>query len=100
MTKIQQADRPREPWGMRSLVCTALLVALAVGTGIGAADDQPKTVLKTESFDKDPGWEGHNNRVVPQRLPTVVQDFGYSKTNFAGAEKGEIDGQGTRASEP
>src|SRR6267154_4999181 len=97
MTKTHQ---PARPWGMRSLVCAALLVALAVGAGIGAAEDQPKTVLKTESFEKDPGWEGHNNRVVPERLPTVVQDFGYSKTNFAGKAAGELGGRVTRASEP
>ncbi|HWG43047.1 MAG TPA: hypothetical protein VN688_09690 [Gemmataceae bacterium] len=100
MTRTHQPARPQGPWGTRSLVCAALLVALAVGAGIGTADDQPKTVLKTESFDKDPGWEGHNNHVVPQRLPTVVQDFGYSKTNFAGEEKGEIGGQVMRASKP
>src|SRR5438105_4172389 len=100
MTKTHQPARPRGPWGMRSLVCAALLVTLAVGAGLGAADDQPKTGLKTESFDTDPGWEGHNNRVVPELPPTVVQDFGYSKTTFAGKEKGEIGGQVTRASEP
>ena len=62
MSRTHQPARPCGLWGMRSLVCAALLVPLAVGAGIGAADDQPKTVLKTESFDRDPGWEGHNNR--------------------------------------
>jgi hypothetical protein len=76
------------------------LVALAVGAGNGRTGDQPKTALKTESFDKDPGWEGHNNRIVPERVPTVTQDFGYSKTNFAGKVAGELGGQITRASEP
>ncbi len=98
MTRTDQPARPRGPGGMRSLVCAALLVALAVGAGIGAANAQPKTALKTESFAKDPGWEGHNNRVIPERLPTVVQNFGYSKTNFAGKETGELGGQVTRAS--
>src|SRR5205085_12377539 len=31
---------------------------------------------------------------------TVTQDFGYSKTNFAGKAAGELGGQITRASEP
>jgi hypothetical protein len=79
----------------------ALLVALAVGAGGGGADEQPKQpTLKTESFDKDPAWEGHNNRIVPQRVPTVMQDFGYSKTHFAGKSAGELGGHITRASEP
>jgi hypothetical protein len=77
-----------------------LLVTLAVGTGNGRPDDQPKSPLKTESFDKDPGWEGHNNRIVPKKLPTVTQDFGYSTTNFAAKKKGELGGLVTRAAEP
>jgi hypothetical protein len=74
----------------------ALLMALA----IGHADDQPTTAIKTEHFDKDPGWEGFNNRVVPAKLVTVTQDFGYSPTNFAGKEKGEIGGRIQRAGKP
>ncbi|GIW95551.1 MAG: hypothetical protein KatS3mg110_3592 [Pirellulaceae bacterium] len=57
-------------------------------------------VLKSESFDRDPGWEGFNNRIVPQRYPTIVQDFGFSLTHFAGIAAGEIGGQVWRASEP
>src|SRR5690349_21209310 len=86
--------------GATSLLCSTLLVALAAGAGNGRAGDQPKTALKTESFDKDPGWEGHNNHVVPGRVPTVTQDFGYSKTNVAGKAAGELGGRVTRASEP
>ena len=74
----------------------ALLISLAVGR----ADNQPSTVQKTEHFDKDPGWEGFNNRVVPAKLATVSQDFGYSPTNFAGKEKGEIGGLVQRAGKP
>jgi hypothetical protein len=56
--------------------------------------------LKTESFDRDPNWEGSNNRIVPKGLKTVVQDFGYSATSHASAAPGEIGGQVNRASEP
>jgi hypothetical protein len=70
----------------------ALPVALAVGAGRGGADDRPQPALKTERFDKDPGWEGHNNRVRPEVVKTVHQGFGYRTTNFAGKEKGEIGG--------
>jgi hypothetical protein len=56
--------------------------------------------MKTESFDRDPGWEAHNNRIVPRNAPTVVQDFGFSSTNHAGKTAGELGGQVTRAAEP
>ncbi len=80
-------------------VCPALLFLRALGANVDAAEHPPKTVLRTERFDKDPsgkdpggknpGWEGLNNRIVPTRLPTVTQDFGYSPTSFAGKEKGK-----------
>jgi hypothetical protein len=82
--------------GLLSL--TAL--TLAVSAGNSTADEPPKTILKTERFDKDPSWEGHNNHIVPEHVPTVTQDFGYSKTHFAGKAAGELGGQVTRASEP
>ena len=59
-----------------------------------------QTLLKTETFDRDPGWEGHNNRVVPQKLLVVKQDFGYSPTHFAGQDKGEIGGRIQRSTTP
>jgi hypothetical protein len=80
-----------------ALLC---LMLLAAGAGKGRDKDEAKSTLKAESFEKDPGWEGHNNRIVPDRVPTVKQDFGYSKTSFAGKTAGELGGQVTRASEP
>jgi hypothetical protein len=82
-------------WSTLSLLCLTLPV-----TPAGPAGGGPTPALKSEFFDKDPGWEGHNNRIVPERVPTVTQDFGYSKTNFAGKAAGELGGQVTRASEP
>jgi hypothetical protein len=76
------------------------LIALAAAVGNGWGDEQPKQTVKTESFDTDPGWEGHNNHIVPEHAPTVTQDFGYSKTNFAGKAAGELGGQIARAAEP
>jgi hypothetical protein len=75
-------------------------LAFLLSLPMSRADDQPKTVQKTEHFDKDPGWEGLNNRVMPAKLVTVTQDFGYSPTNFAGKEKGEIGGRVQRAGKP
>src|SRR5262249_26060847 len=87
-------------WRPMRFLCLTLLVMLAVGAGNGWTGEQPQTALRSERFDKDPGWEGHNNRIVPERAPTVTQDFGYSKTNFAGKAVGELGGQITRASQP
>jgi len=56
--------------------------------------------LKTETFDRDPVWEGHNNRTAPADVETVTQDFGYSATSRASKEKGEIGGTVWRAVRP
>ena len=66
--------------------------------GIAQSDEPPSLALKSESFDRDPGWEGHNNRILPKFFKTVEQDFGYSATNFAGKETGEIGGRIWRSS--
>jgi hypothetical protein len=54
---------------------------------------------RTQHFDKDPGWEGINNRANVPAKRTVKQDFGYSKTAHAGGEAGEIGGFITSAAE-
>jgi hypothetical protein len=77
----------------RSGLALLLLATLARG-------DEPKTTIKTEHFDADPGWEGFNNRVELKKVPTVTQDFGYSPTKFASKESGEIGGKVTRAARP
>ncbi len=56
--------------------------------------------LKVETFDHDPGWEEHHNRVVPKKALTVTQDFGYSATNFAGKAAGEMGGVIQRSTTP
>lgn len=74
-----------------------LLFGLVLGplcTGLLIAE------TKTESFDSDPNWESFNNRVVPDRAPLVTQNFGYSRTKFAGTSVGEIGGEVWRASRP
>jgi hypothetical protein len=53
---------------------------------------------RQERFDKDPGWDGHNNRAVSEKR-TVRQDFGYSRTNHAGGKVGEVGGFITPAAE-
>src|SRR5437870_690493 len=40
--------------------------------------------MKTEAFDHDPGWDGHNNRIAQERpAVTVHQDFGYDAAAHA-----------------
>ena len=74
---------------------TALGIALLllVSTASGAE--------KTETFDKDPGWVGVNNRSAHTKRPfTVRQDFGFSRTNHTGGgDSGEVGGFITPAAE-
>src|SRR6476646_8269812 len=97
MKKKAQHTMPRE---LRRTLRLCLFATMAIAATTAGMAEQPKTALKTESFDKDPGWEGHNNRIVPKNVPTVTQDFGYSKTNVAGKGVGELGGRIMRASEP
>src|SRR5690349_10624278 len=40
---------------------------------------------KTETFDHDPGWDGHNNRIAREKPPVLVrQDFGYAAAKIGG----------------
>ena len=72
-------------------ICLALAV-IAVRGSVGLCADPP-TTTKTEHFVRDPGWDAHNNRVVPDRPRTVTQDFGYDG-------KGAVGGRVTRAMKP
>jgi hypothetical protein len=60
---------------------------IAAVLGLVSADERPGPVMRTESFDRDPGWDAQNNRIVPAKYPTIVQDFGFSRTSFASSEK-------------
>ena len=47
---------------------------------------------RQENFDKDPGWDGHNNRSA--KPETIRQDFGWSAgTTNSGGAPGEIGGR-------
>src|SRR5438270_11421190 len=78
-------------------ICCWLLVmrtfAFAVVASNAAVETRAgDTVARSEHFDKDPVWEGWQNRISPRNLKTVEQEFGFSAMNFAGKEKGEIGG--------
>lgn len=79
-------------------ITPVIFASLGVFCGHSLGAEPPP--LKTETFDRDPGWEGHNNRIVPGKLPVVKQDFGFSPTNFAGKAVGEMGGRIQRSTTP
>jgi hypothetical protein len=79
---------------MHLLRLGALLFVLLVGVRSGAADE------RTERFDRDPGWDGYNNRATTPKPRTIKQDFGYSRTAHAGGKIGEMGGFISAAAEP
>ena len=83
---------------MKRLLLAALL--LCAGQCVLISDFARAAEIKAESFDRDPGWEGFNNRIEPKHVPTVTQDFGYSTTAFASKSPGEVGGRVTRSTRP
>src|SRR5690606_11451653 len=80
---------------------TAKVIAGAFLTILFSVSLSAQEKLKTETFDTDPNWEGHNNR--PKHEPrSVRQDFGYSPdtSHAGGAGKGEMGGFICSAAEP
>jgi len=82
---------------LRTCVRGGLLMTMILGVGIGEkwvwGAEVSASSVKSEAFDRDPEWEGHNNRVKPAKVPIIKQDFGYSATNFAGRVPGEMGGR-------
>src|SRR5262245_28265815 len=71
-------------------VLGGLMISLSAASTFSQEKSSPG--FKSESFESDPGWEGHNNLLSPKVNKVVKQDFGYRLTNVAGKEKGEIGG--------
>ena len=67
---------------------------------LAAQGDRAAAALKTEHFDREPGWEAFDNRVAPPAIPLVQQDFGYGASHHAGASAGEVGGRVHRANRP
>ncbi|HKS35917.1 MAG TPA: hypothetical protein VJW76_01920 [Verrucomicrobiae bacterium] len=57
-------------------------------------------MLKTETFDVNPNWDGRNNRATDPGPRQIVQNFGFSSSANAGGSAGEIGGFITPAGEP
>ena len=81
---------------MKVLRRFALVMTIAATTA--CATDKSE---KTERFDRNPRWDGHNNRPVAGPV-TVKQDFGFSAgtSRAGGAKTGEIGGWISQAAEP
>ena len=82
---------------MRSRQAKCILALVVLAAALGRAPAQCK-----QSFNKDPGWDGRNNRIARELEPrNVRQDFGYSPlTQHAGGKPGEIGGVIQPAAEP
>ena len=76
-----------------------LFTFIATLTLLAAPSSAQQMVMKTEHFNTDPGWDGHNNRT---NLPPVqiLQSFGYTTSSNAGGPAGEVGGLITPAGEP
>ncbi|HJS08211.1 MAG TPA: hypothetical protein VJ809_11145 [Pirellulales bacterium] len=76
---------------IRFLAVVSFAILLAASTG---AEE------RTQSFDRDPGWDGRNNRAKTPEPREVRQDFGYSATkHLDGGARGAIGGYLTPAAE-
>jgi len=81
--------------GHRLFAVLLFLVLLTVLSGFASS----ATFLRTENFTADPGWDGVRNR-YSTGCREVTQDFGYSRTRFAGGDLGEIGGRVARSTAP
>src|SRR3954447_26359673 len=80
-------------------LCAA--VPLALGVACLPAVAGPRQGRRVEDFGRDPCWEGHRNRLLPRRPPSVRQDFGHRATRRAGGrEAGEVGGWVQRSVTP
>ena len=57
------------------------------------------SILRTENFTTEPNWTGMGNRYSPG-CKEVIQDFGYSETDYCGGQVGEVGGQISRSVTP
>src|SRR4051794_37394089 len=93
---------------VRAIAAFGIAGATCIGAGsvfLSAADPATSgaATTKTETFDRDPGWDHRNNRPADRRHApvTIRQDFGFSAaTSHAGGKPGEIGGFVQAAAEP
>ena len=77
------------------------VVLLSVIASFAESTRGQQLLLKTETFDVDPGWDGRNNRASDPEPRQIVQNFGFDPSSSnAGGPAGEIGGFITPAGEP
>jgi hypothetical protein len=74
--------------------------AIAIGCLASCLAYRSSAEDRTQRFERDPGWDGHNNRAKSPAPRAIRQDFGYSHTAHAGGKPGEIGGFLCPAAEP
>ena len=82
---------------------TLWAAGLAIGTAAAAGvPARAEPVTRSQSFDRDPGWDHANNRPADRgdEPVTIRQDFGFSPTSHAGGNPGELGGFIQAAAEP
>src|SRR5688572_30644616 len=81
-------------------VSVQLALACLIST-LAASTHGQALLLKTETFDADPGWDERNNRASDPGPRQIIQNFGFDgSTTNAGGAPGEIGGFVTPAGEP
>lgn len=87
------------PKAVLSMVLAGCLIArLPARSPDRRAAAAPVGQNRTQHFDRDPGWEGHNNRSAVLEPRAVRQDFGYQPP--ADGRPGGVGGFITPAAEP
>jgi hypothetical protein len=86
------------------IAAVAFLMGTVFALRLSAQPAAPDaSAMKTETFDRDPGWDRGNNRPADRgdKPATIRQDFGYSAaTAHAGGKPGEVGGFLQAAAEP
>jgi len=77
----------KEDTELKKVAISMAMCALAFA-GIAAV---AAAETRTDTFDTDPGWEGHNNRSQAELRP-IAQDFGYTPGKIFGDALGAIGG--------
>jgi hypothetical protein len=86
---------------MRSNRFAIRLALASMVSALAAPTHGQSLLLKTETFDAEPGWDGRNNRATDPGPRQIVQNFGFSSSStHAGGSLGEIGGFITPAGEP
>src|SRR5262245_43943009 len=95
--EVSNEGQWRRYGGLIATWCLAPLLGLAECAWSAGASI---TRQKTETFDRDPQWDGKRHRPGPTRPTRIEQDFGYSATHHAGHEAGEIGGRVAQSIRP